>query len=155
MPNLFLDSDGVFYDFDAHVLALFGQTSRQLGDDRLWALATAHPDFWTKMPIKPGAQKLWDAVKHVNPMVLTGCPKSDYETAAAHKVVRWREDFDHSRVTTCLSRDKALHMEQPGDILVDDFVKNLKRWEKAGGIGILYKGDPDPVIEKLKALGAI
>ena len=37
-------------------------------------------------------------------------------------------------------------------ILIDDFASNIKRWEAAGGIGILHKNAND-TIQQLKQLG--
>lgn len=152
--QLYLDSDGVVADFDTHVFNLFGQKPQGMNDDRMWELINATPDFWPTMPIKAGGRELWAAVKHLNPIVLTGCPKSDYERSSAHKVEWWLTNWEHKDVITCLSRDKALHMEQPGDVLVDDMRKNLKRWEKAGGVGVLYR-TADQAIADLRQLGII
>jgi hypothetical protein len=152
--KLFLDSDGVFAGFDQHVFNLFGKYPHQMRDPEMWAKINANPDFWSDMPIIDGSRVLWDALKKYNPTVLTGCPKSNYDAAAAHKVVWWREHFDHNDVITCLSRDKATHMVFPGDILVDDMIKNCRRWEAAGGVAIHYKGDVEDTIAKVEALMA-
>jgi hypothetical protein len=47
--------------------------------------------------------------------------------------------FGHDRVITCKSRDKCLHMEQKGDVLIDDWHKYVKNWEDKGGVFILHK----------------
>lgn len=150
--HLFLDSDGVFADFDQHIKDLFGKWPREMSDDEMWRLASAHPHFWNKMPLKPGARELWEFCKGHNPTVLTGCPKSDYDRAVEHKKAWWQYHFQHDKVITCLSRDKALHMIAPGDVLVDDMSKNIKRWEKAGGVGVLYRNHHQAV-EILKGMG--
>lgn len=141
--QLFVDSDGVFASFDDNVRNFFGKYPRDFANDAdMWAAINGQPRFWPDMPMMPGAIELWEAIKHANPIVLTGCPKSNYEHAAEHKLQWWMNGhFSHSRVITCLSKDKALHMEKPGDWLVDDMSKNIKRWEKAGGRGYRYDGD--------------
>jgi hypothetical protein len=107
------------------------------------------------MPLKPGARELWDAVKHVNPTVLTGCPKSDYDRAAVAKIAWWKEHFNHDAVITCLSRDKALHIKAEGDWLVDDMSKNCKRWAAAKGNALRYTGDWEGAISVLRQKGVI
>jgi 5'-nucleotidase len=154
-PHLFLDSDGVFADFDQHIFNLFGCYPREMDDADMWAKANANPEFWSDMPLKPGALELWEAVIHTKPTVLTGCPKSDYDRAVTHKLAWWERHFGHTQVITCLSRDKALHMKNPGDWLVDDMVKNCKRWEKAGGNAFVYRDNPTRVIEVLRGVGAL
>lgn len=154
--HLFVDSDGVFADFDQNIFNLTGLWPHQLNDDEMWRLANASPTFWPDMPLKPGAVELWNAIKHVEPTVLTGCPKSDYQRAAEHKVSWWANGhFSHEKVITCLSKDKALHMRKPGDWLVDDMSKNCKRWEKAGGRSYRYDGDWQRCVAFLKAHGVI
>jgi hypothetical protein len=154
-PHLFVDSDGVFFDFDGHVKELFGGYPNQLGDAEMWRLANAHPNFFKIMPLRPEARDFWEAIKHVNPTVLTGCPKGDYDRAAEHKREAWEEHFQHAQVITCLSRDKALHIKNEGDWLVDDMGKNCKRWGAAGGKAIRYTGDWESVVKVLREQGVI
>jgi len=35
------------------------------------------------------------------------------------------------------------------NILIDDKIDNIKRWEQAGGIGIRFQADQDDVVEYL------
>lgn len=155
-PHLFVDSDGVFADFDQHIIDLFGSHPDAMNDDHMWAQANAREDFWDSMPVKAGGIELWEAIKHVEPTVLTGCPKGDYDRAAEKKVSWWANGhFAHKKVITCLSRNKALHMRRPGDILVDDMSRNCKRWEAAGGRAYRYDGDWRKCVAHLKAWGAL
>lgn len=152
-PHLFLDVDGVHGAFDAHVLDLFGATPRALGDAELWRRVAAHPTFWLDMPLAPGAREFWKEVRHHRPTFLTGCPRSDYARAAAHKR-RWIErHFPGAPVITCLSRDKPAAMKAPGDVLVDDFVANIRRWERAGGVGVLFRSFPQALREVRRHMG--
>lgn len=154
-PHLFIDSDGVFADFDEHIHQLFGVYPRQMNDAEMWRRANAHPSFWDDMPLMPGAHEFFDAIKHVRPTVLTGCPKSDYDRAASAKLAWWKRHFGHEQVITCLSRDKALHMKNPGDWLVDDMSKNTKRWAAAGGQFIRYTGNWQMAIRILTDEGVL
>lgn len=135
-----LDNDGVFADFDRHCVDLFGASPNELGEQKLWEKVNedAHA-FWEGIPLMPGALEKWEAFKDYNPTFLTGCPRIGYDVAAAHKRVWLRRHFGDVPVITCLSRDKALHMNAPGDVLLDDRHSNIKRWSKAGGIAILYR----------------
>lgn len=76
----------------------------------------------------PDAQRLFDAVKHLEPVILTGCPHGGW--AESQKQEWAAEHFPGTRVTTCLSIDKRLYM-RPGDVLVDDYLKYRQRWEEA------------------------
>ncbi|RYF04618.1 MAG: hypothetical protein EOO77_29410, partial [Oxalobacteraceae bacterium] len=94
-----MDSDGVFAHFDQNVLQRFGALPRDIkNDDEMWRLINADPMFWPEMPMMPGATELWDAIKHVEPTVLTGCPKSDYQRAAELKLSWWANShFAHKQ----------------------------------------------------------
>lgn len=152
--HLYFDSDGVFADFDTNFFNRFGLWPREVKDDaKLWVMINQTGEaFWREMPLMQGALELWERFKHHSPTVLTGCPKSNYEMAAQLKGVWWLEKFTHEKIITCLSRDKALHMANKGDVLVDDMSKNIKRWEAAGGVGVLHR-DNATTIAKLEAMG--
>ena len=127
--------------------------TRALGDAELWRRVAAHPTFWLDMPLAPGARDFWEEVRHHHPTFLTGCPRSDYTRAADHKR-RWIErHFPGAPVITCLSRDKPAAMTAPGDVLVDDFVANIRRWERAGGVGVLFRGFPQALRAVRRLMG--
>jgi 5'-nucleotidase len=150
MVTIYLDKDGVLADFDAHVERLFGAGPRQLGDAKLWECVEATPDFWETMPVKAGAHELFAIAAPYKPIILTGCPKTGYERASEHKPIWINKNFGPGiEVITCLSKDKPLHMKRPKDILVDDFIVNIKRWQKAGGRTVWYQ-TADQAIEDLK-----
>jgi hypothetical protein len=117
----------------------------------MWELINQEPNFWPTVPVKDGADRLWAVIKPYNPIILTGCPKDNFEFAAAHKRVWIKQHFGTSRVITCLAKDKQTHMTAPGDILIDDFMSNIKRWVKAGGRGIWFR-NADQAIEDFKKL---
>ncbi len=154
----FQDSDGCLANFDQQVFNFFGKWPREIPDDDMWAMILEIADeFWSTMPLKYGAIDLWELLveksplrlvgegitakyEKVMPIILTGCPKNHFEVAAAHKIAKAKEHFgDEVQIITCLSRNKPLHMESPGDILIDDFARNTRRWIKAGGRAVHYR----------------
>lgn len=152
--RIFCDSDGVIYDFTQHVIDCYGGHPNEIGDAEMWRRINSDPNFWLTMPLMPDAMMFWNRIKPLNPIVLTGCHRDDFDKIAEHKLSRWKDDFGHSHVITCLSRDKALHMEQPGDVLIDDMRKNLKKWEKAGGVGVHFR-NATQALAVLEALGIL
>lgn len=144
MTHIFYDNDGVLAAFDEHVEELWGATPRELGDEELWARVGETPTFWSHMPVKAGAYELFEIGLPFGPSILTGCPKTGYDVAAAHKPEWIDKHFGQKYgikipVITCFSKDKPLHMKNPKDILVDDFIVNIKRWQKAGGTTVWYQ----------------
>jgi 5'-nucleotidase len=139
-PRIFCDCDGVLADFQRHVFDLSGYHPDQIPDDDMWDWINAQPEFWPTMPVKFGAPELWALIKPYGAMVLTGCPKGNYDMAASQKTAWIRQHFGADvQVITCLSRNKPLHMVNPGDILIDDMGRNVRRWALAGGVTVHYR----------------
>ena len=140
MPHLFLDADGVLADFDAGAKALFGMSSRafeeKYGKREFWRRIARAKDFYATLPLMPDAMLLFDAVKHLQPTILTGLPFGNW---AAPQKVRWAaEHFPGTRIITCMARDKYRHMTK-GDVLVDDREDHRAKWEDAGGVFVHHK----------------
>ena len=148
----FVDCDGVIAYFNKNVVNFFNQHPAELKTEDMWQLINAESGFWPAMPVKDGAERLWAALAPYNQIVITGCPKDNYDAAAAHKVDWVKQHFGQNvRVITCLAKDKQNFMTAPGDILIDDFKSNIKRWIKAGGRGIWFH-DADQAIADFKAM---
>jgi hypothetical protein len=145
-----LDCDGVLADFDGYFESVFAMPPRLLenkhGTKRFWANLQSHDDFYNKLPLMPDAMELFEAVKHLNPAILTGLPVGDW--AEPQKRTWGARNFPETKMICCLSKDKRDHMK-PGDVLVDDWPKYQHLWEEAGGIFILHKSAKQS-IEALK-----
>lgn len=80
-PQLFLDCDGVLADFEHAAQAVFGQTSHeaqaQLGARDFWHTLREQPNFYGNLPLLPDARTLFNAVAHLHPVILTGCPSAN------------------------------------------------------------------------------
>lgn len=160
-PRLYLDLDGVFADFDRHYADLFGHYHKAIPDAELWGKIHSMPTFFRDMPVCPGAKEfffdvrksyLWGDFAELS--VLTACPKEAYAHVAGQKREWVREHL--SRFVTVLpvagGSSKPLFMHEPGDILIDDFERNTKAWEAAGGRAILHAGDFELTRAALKSL---
>jgi hypothetical protein len=154
MPDrqLYLDCDGVLADFDRGAEKVLGMHPRAYqerhGRSGFWARLAQAPDFFATLPLMPGATQLFEAVRHLHPVILTGLPRGNW--AAAQKV-RWAaRHFPGTKIITTLAADKRDHCGR-GDVLVDDTLKYRHLWEAAGGIFIHYR-DADQALEELSAL---
>jgi hypothetical protein len=141
--QIFLDSDGVLFDFDNHTKKYTnGVHPSNIPDSELWKILNAVEDFWFTMPIFPWAVDLVNFVKtefYHDPIVITGCPKCNFDFASEQKLKKYKHYFPDIHVITCLSKNKPIHMKKINDVLLDDMRKNIKRWNAAGGRGILFK----------------
>lgn len=152
-PQLFLDCDGVLADFDRAAAAIFGMPSyraqAELGQQHFWRTLREQENFYGGLPLLPDARRLFDAVAHLHPVILTGCPLGGW--AESQKQGWAAEHFPGTRIITCLAREKRLHMT-PGDVLVDDTLKFRELWEEAGGI-FVHHTSADSSLEELRRLG--
>jgi 5'(3')-deoxyribonucleotidase len=149
--QLFLDCDGVLADFDQGATAILGMPpkpyEKRHGIGRFWARLAKAPDFYFNLPVREGANTLFQAVEHLDPIILTGLPMGNW---AADQKVRWAaQHFPGTRIITTLARDKRNHAKE-GDVLVDDQDRHRHLWEEIGGVFIHHKSARTS-IEQLKA----
>ena len=135
MRQLYLDCDGVLADFDAGAEAVLGMAPRAYekrhGIGRFWKGLANAPDFYFSLPLMPDAMELFEAVRHLDPVILTGLPMGNW---AADQKVRWAaQHFPGTRIITTMARDKRNHAKE-GDVLVDDQLKHRHLWEEVGGV---------------------
>ena len=158
-PIVFVDMDGVLADF-------FGAWAKLAGHDHYkdiqdpetkLQLVRDHPTFWIDLNPLSGASRLLGAVKkyagsyNICSTPLTGDPNSEPQKRL------WVRKHLHAFAPNevFITHNKAAHALQPDgtpNILIDDFGKNIKAWEAAGGIGIKHDNDTvNQSIAKLKS----
>jgi len=132
-PRLFLDADGVLADFDEGARRLLGMTPKQFearhGRGAFWKRLANAPNFYGSLPEMADARRLFDAVRHLKPTILTGLPLGRW--AAPQKIEWAAEHFPGVPIITCMARDKHKHMKE-GDVLVDDRENHRAAYEAAG-----------------------
>lgn len=140
MPTIFLDCDGVLADFDNGATRIFGmhprEYERRFGLKRFWSELASAPDFFNTLDPLPDAMELFEAVRHLDPVILTGLPRGNW---AEPQKRRWAErHFPGVEVITTTAALKREHCN-PGDALVDDRDKYRHLWEGAGGVFIHHE----------------
>lgn len=129
--------DGVLADFDAGYESAFGVRPSIEADNVDWNLVRNYPNFYLNLPPMPDFEILWDFVKPLKPVVLTGIPRS-VEEACANKTAWVRRYMEDTEIRCCRSSEKCLNAV-PGAILVDDWEKYKSKWLSAGGIWITHR----------------
>lgn len=153
--QLFLDCDGVLADFDTHALEVFGIPSREYeriyGAKAFWKRLRETPNYFRDMPLMSDARLLMDEVQHLNPIILTGCPRGDW--AQPQKTAWVEQHFPGIKMITCSSRDKRNHAKA-GDVIVDDWHQYRHLWLEMGGIWVSHTC-AQTSIDALSALGVL
>ena len=138
--QLYLDCDGVLADFHKGATALLGlppdSYEKKHGPGRFWQKLASAPDFYFGLPLMADAMELFEGVRHLHPIILTGLPRGNW---AADQKVRWvAQYFPGTKIITTLARNKRDHARE-GDVLVDDQNRHRHLWEEAGGIFIRHR----------------
>jgi hypothetical protein len=138
--QLYLDCDGVLADFDRGAERVLGlrprEFERRFGLGKFWAKIARTPGFFEHLPEMPDARQLFDAVAHLDPIILTGCPRGGW--AEGQKEAWAAKHFPGTPIITCMAVNKKSHCT-PGDILVDDTLKHCHLWEAVGGTFVHHK----------------
>ena len=156
MPRLFLDADGVLADFDRGARQLLGMSPKAYiakhGRGTFWKKLAQAPSFFGTLPEMPDARRLFDAVKHLKPTILTGLPMGKWP--APQKIEWAAEHFPGVPIITCMARDKHLHMH-PGDVLVDDRENHRAAYEAAGVVFVHHKSAEDSLRQLAKIFESV
>lgn len=147
-PQLFLDLDGVMADFETHFRDEFGVETHEVDDKKMWGMINSIPDYFLSMPMMEGATKFFKEIEKYNPIILTACPRSNYQAAAIQKRqwVRNNLSEDIMILPVMGGKNKAMFINQVGDILIDDFVENCDSWNLHGGFAIHHKNFNDTML---------
>jgi len=136
-PTIYLDCDGVLADFEGAATRLLGlpplEFQARHGLKEFWRRLHRAPGFYAGLPELPDARELYDGVRRLDPVILTGCPRGGWAEAQKE---RWAaEHFPDAPIITCMAVDKRRYA-RPGDVLIDDTLKYRDLWEDAGGVFI-------------------
>lgn len=151
--QIYLDCDGVLADFDRGAEKILGMPSavfeKRRGPGEFWRRLARANGFFESLEPMADAYELYEAVKHRNPIILTGLPRGNW---AEPQKRRWAErHFPGVEVIATMAALKREHCH-PGDALVDDRDKHRKLWEAAGGVFIHHRSARDSVAQ-LRAKG--
>jgi hypothetical protein len=146
--QLYLDCDGVLADFDKGATAILGMPpkafEKRFGLGKFWQKLATAPDFYFSLPLMDGANRLFEAVRHLNPIILTGLPRGNW---AADQKVRWAaQHFPGTRIITTMAKDKRNHARS-GDVLVDDQMRHAHLWEEMGGVFLHHTSVDETLVE--------
>ena len=154
--TLHVDMDGVLTDFDKRFMEFSAglkpkEYENQYGIKKFWDLINNKIGvrFWVGMDWMSDGKQLWNFVKHLNPTILSAPSQQESSKIGKHLWIR-----KHIPGTKTILTPSHMKEKQSGEnhILIDDYPKNIRAWEAAGGIGILHT-DAFTTIERLKELG--
>lgn len=162
--QIFCDLDGVLSDFEGrfeHFSGLSPEEYRQraerefgpkIGVQKFWDLIDGQVGlrFWRGMGWMPEGRQLWDYIKQYDPILLTAPSRNDVSVEGkTHWVQDNLGDYD---IEFRQAKEKS-DLSGPNQILIDDREDTIQAWKARNGIGFLYKGNTQEIIDELQKLG--
>lgn len=164
-PIVYLDMDGVLADFFGGVEFLYGVDHwKELTNDKTKDLKKqvidriTGTDFFAVLPKFSTADALIDMVKKFTGgkfSINTSPLRGDHENSAKYKKV-WISNNIEQPDEIIVTGRKESYAKDKGtgtpNILIDDRPVNIQKWQAAGGYGILYQANRDPLTKVQKGL---
>lgn len=155
MKKVYVDMDDVLGDFTNHFKSTIdsaGISSRKSFDDYEKNILD-HGNWWSTMPPRKDAKTLMDYLQrnHYDLHILSAAPIWDKE--AKGQKINWINKYfpfiPNTKIFVVKRVEKKDYAAE-GSILIDDYAKNIKEWESAGGIGILHTNTSNTIKELSK-----
>ena len=173
LPTIYCDMDGVLCDFKKAISDLFNLKSKNpsepgpmqmagFSDPNEWFNETNtrskwqpiqdYKMFWPSMDWTSDGKQLWRFIQKFKPHILSAY--SPYDKNCIRGKNLWIERnlkiSDKSKIHLVRRAEKKAYSN--GNILIDDFGRNVKEWKSGGGIPIKHK-TANQTISELKKLG--
>ena len=155
LPEIYCDLDQVLVAFLKGADKAVGGSFVDSPKDERWNKVNQVKGFWANLDWMPGAKRLYQFIEKYDPHVLSAYTGRD-PTSKVGKM-KWlakNTNFKRSRIHLVIRSQKQSYATTNGkpNILIDDYIKNIREWEAKGGIGILHT-DVGKTISELKRLG--
>jgi len=161
--TIYVDLDGTLSDFEerfSHYTGLSPYEYKQraerqfgpkIGLQKFWGVInTVGLRFWRGMKFMSEGKQLWDYVKQYNPIILTA-PSREQSSIEGKK--HWVQDNLGDYDIEFSSAERKSDFAGPNQILIDDREDTIMDWKSKNGIGLLYKGNTQEIIDELQKLG--
>ena len=156
LPEIYCDLDEVLVDFLQSANSVVGGVFAKIDKQERWAAINQTKGFWKNLEWKPNAKRLYDFIIKYDAHVLSAFTGRDPASKVGKmKWLKKNTSFKRANIHLVLRSQKksyAKTKEEKPNVLIDDYDKNIKEWESAGGIGI-HHTDVGKTINKLKSLG--
>ena len=161
LPRIYCDMDGVLADFKTPAVRLTGMPIEKWKNlpksKEKWAPIVADKNLWSTLPWQRGGQQLWRYIKKYTPHILSAYVPNNWDPNCIPGKKKWLRDkvgLSGTRVNLVTRPEKSNYakLRSGPAILIDDYIRNVKNFNNAGGIGI-YHTDTNKTIAQLKRLG--
>jgi len=155
LPSIYCDMDMVLCDFLKGAEKVIGMPFSLANKQTRWEKISATKDFWANLEWMPGAKKIVQSIMRYDAHILSAFSGKDPNSKSGK--MKWlskNANFKRGNIHLVLRAQKASYAQTDGkpNVLIDDYIKNIKEWEDKGGIGIHHTAVPK-TLNELKRLG--
>ena len=159
-PEIYLDMDGVLVDFFNEWAKLVGVKNwRDIKNvEKSFELIKKQKDWWANLPTLPSAKTILAKIQEVKGQykILSSPLAQDPDSIPGKKQWIKKNLSGFSPADIILTHNKSKYAKKADgtpNVLIDDFGKNIKGWESAGGIGIKHENNaPALTLKKLDSV---
>ena len=157
LPEIYCDLDMVLVNFMKGADAVVGGDGFVADRDKegKWNKINQTKGFWSNLEWMPGSKRLYDHISKYDPHVLSAF--SGRDPTSKNGKMKWLKknaNFKRAKIHLVKRSQKQSYAttNSKPNILIDDYIKNIKEWEAKGGIGV-HHTDVSKTVGKLKRLG--
>tara|TARA_Y100000296_G_scaffold75712_1_gene95650 strand:+ start:179 stop:694 length:516 start_codon:yes stop_codon:yes gene_type:complete len=155
LPDIYCDMDMVLVNFIKGADEAVGGSFVSASKDDRWYKVNQVKGFWANLDWMSGAKRLYQFIEKYDPFVLSAYTARDPNSRNGKmKWLKKNTNFKRSHIHLVLRSQKQAFAVKNGNpnILIDDYIKNIKEWEAKGGIGI-HHTNVGKTLAELKRLG--
>tara|TARA_X000001382_G_scaffold121681_1_gene104156 strand:- start:82 stop:597 length:516 start_codon:yes stop_codon:yes gene_type:complete len=139
LPDIYCDMDGVLCNFMKAADYAAGGSFVTTDSKERWMKINQTRGFWENLEWMAGAKRLYQKIMKYNPYILSAY--SGRDPTSKNGKLKWlakNTDFKKSNILLVMRSQKQKYATTNGkpNVLIDDYIKNIKEWESKGGIGV-------------------
>ena len=155
LPSIYCDMDMVLCDFLKGAEKVIGMPFPLANKQGRWEKITDTKDFWANLEWMPGSKKIVQNIIRYDAHILSAYSTKDPNSKSGK--MKWlskNTNFKRGNIHLVTRAQKQAFAQTDGkpNVLIDDYIKNIKEWENKGGIGIHHTAVPK-TLNELKRLG--
>ena len=156
LPSVYCDMDMVLCNFMKKADEVSGGDFVTADKDQRWKDISNTKNFWAELEWMPAAKRIHQMIIKYDAHILSAFSAKD--PSSKNGKMKWlskNTKFKRGNIHLVSRAQKqafAKNAEGEPNVLIDDYIKNIKEWEAKGGIGIHHTAVPKTLGE-LKRLG--
>ena len=155
LPDIYCDMDQVLCNFLGGAEKAIGMPFPQADKNGRWNAIRDTKDFWATLDWMPGAKRLYSFIQKYDTNILSASSERDVNSRPGK--LKWlskNTKIKRGNINLVKREDKQKYAMNDGkpNVLIDDYIKNIKEWEAKGGIGV-HHTNVGKTLAELKRLG--